>query len=94
MNRKKIKLTKAQKECRVVDPNLPFSLECSSCDAGQEISTPEAALLAGWAHISPCDTPVANYIGDCPDCQIEEVKQEIDDRKAYWARTLKAKGGA
>lgn len=49
---------------------VPFSIVCAECDAGQEISSYEQALAAGWTSIEyDPDLPQANYIGVCPDCR-------------------------
>jgi hypothetical protein len=47
---------------------LPFSLTCYDCDAGMEISSIEAAVIAGWRMIQADDGPSWNFLGNCPDC--------------------------
>ncbi len=51
-------------------PELPFSLVCSDCDAGEGIATEEEAMDEGWTEIEPAaQLPQANYLGICPDCR-------------------------
>lgn len=53
--------------------DVHFSLVCELCDAGCGIDTHEEALALGWTNIiyEP-DLPMANFIGLCPDCRLEE----------------------
>ena len=51
-------------------PDVPFSLVCERCDAGEHIETEEQAIEEGWVDIWPAlDLPQANYCGTCPECQ-------------------------
>ena len=49
---------------------LPFSLVCWYCDAGQGIASEEDAQTEGWIEIEPAPQLLqANYLGVCPDCR-------------------------
>ena len=61
-----------------MNPNTPdadandicFSLVCYHCDAGMHIDSHEQAVVEGWTDIEYYpDLPMANYIGNCPDCR-------------------------
>jgi hypothetical protein len=56
----------------ITQPGVPFSLVCENCDNGLHIDSYEQAIAEGWTDIcySP-DTPMANYVGLCPDCREE-----------------------
>lgn len=49
---------------------LPFSLVCLYCDAGEGIATEEEAIDEGWVEIEPVPQLLqANYLGVCLDCR-------------------------
>lgn len=51
-------------------PELPFSLVCLHCDAGEGLAYEEEAMDAGWTEIEPAsDLLQANFLGICPDCR-------------------------
>lgn len=53
-----------------VDDETPFSLTCTYCDAGSEITSEAEAVSLGWEEIrSVTNLMEANYLGICPDCQ-------------------------
>jgi hypothetical protein len=54
------------------------SLCCYTCDAGQGMSLAEA-LQEGWIELQRSDGPSANYHGQCPTCQAEELAEEEAD---------------
>ena len=58
--------------CREAEHGCPFTLVCTDCDAGSEISSYDQALSEGWQRIDFApDLPMANYVGLCPDCWAE-----------------------
>jgi hypothetical protein len=59
------------------DPNdVPFTLVCIHCDAGDLLHSEQQALAYGWTdlEIAP-DLPMANWLGFCPDCRSEEIER-------------------
>ena len=63
--------------------NLPFSLTCGLCDAGQGIETQDEAEREGWRSITPDPTGYWwNQVGVCPDCA------------PLWFGSDESKGGA
>ncbi len=47
-----------------------FSLCCTGCDAGTDITTPEQAISEGWSNIEEdFDGRSWNYLGMCPECR-------------------------
>ena len=49
---------------------MPFTIDCSECDAGTDIKTIDRAVTEGWAEIDYAPgLPMANYIGLCPECR-------------------------
>ena len=55
---------------------LPFSLECYCCDAGMDLATVEAAIVAGWTEIREDSGLAWNYLGLCPECAASENRPE------------------
>jgi hypothetical protein len=50
--------------------DVPFTLVCLHCDAGMDIDSHEQAIAEGWTDIDYApDLPMANYVGQCPDCR-------------------------
>ena len=51
-------------------PQPVFTLVCCDCDAGEDVESPEQAMLEGWSEIGPAfDLLQANFAGWCPDCK-------------------------
>lgn len=56
-----------------VPAGIPFLLVCEQCDAGTEIGSRKEAIAAGWSDIEYApDLPMANFVGLCPDCRVQE----------------------
>lgn len=71
---------KKQPEAPTPDP-LPFSLVCSECDSGQEITSQGEAELEGWRDIEADSTGLFwNHVGICYECQLREAQEELDRR--------------
>lgn len=50
--------------------DIPFTLVCYECDAGDGIDSHAQAVAEGWTSIDYApDLPMANYVGLCPDCR-------------------------
>ncbi len=50
--------------------DVAFSLVCSECDAGTNVSSHEQAVAEGWSDVDYApDLPMANFVGLCPDCR-------------------------
>lgn len=56
--------------CTALPDDVPFSLTCSECDAGMEVTSHSEAIALGWLDIvfAP-DLPMANFLGLCPECR-------------------------
>ena len=61
---------------------LPFSISCRYCDAGSGL-TADDAIGTGWMEIEffP-DGTAENFLGVCPDCLMEILKEAHDGREA------------
>lgn len=56
--------------------DVPFTLVCINCDAGDHLNSEQEALAEGWTDIEFApDLPMANWLGLCPDCRREEIER-------------------
>lgn len=57
---------------------VPFSLSCSACDDGTNVTGLVEAVSIGWTHIEYDDGPSWNFLGLCPnmDCKVEHLGPE------------------
>lgn len=57
---------------------VPFSLACSDCDAGTEITSAAEAIRLGWRGIVRDDGIGWNYLGQCPQCIEDERQLDVE----------------
>lgn len=51
--------------------DVPFTLACYHCDAGDHIRSHEQAAQEGWTRIEYNDGAGWNFLGVCPECREE-----------------------
>lgn len=54
------------------EDQIPFSLTCWHCEAGDGIATKAQAIACGWKDIVFDDGGSWNFIGTCPECSKAE----------------------
>jgi hypothetical protein len=58
----------------IAKEDVPFSLACYGCDAGDGIGSMEEAVREGWKGIEYDDGAGWNFLGHCPGCQRENAE--------------------
>lgn len=63
----------------IIEGDLPFVISCG-CGVGDEILSKESAILLGWDGVrrDEEDSEIWNYLGTCPECQIDEEAERQD----------------
>lgn len=65
--------------------NVPETIACLECDA--ELTGLAEAIQIGWIELQFAgDNHHANYVGICPDCRLENIKEADRTAAEYVAK--------